>query len=212
MEETKTNDTSTEPAGQEEENSVMSDSPAATKLAPRATVFDNNLRALAIHGVALLIFTVITIIEANIPGFSLPSLAWTFALLLIMGMYVFLANRFLLPISTVKNVLSVIYLPILLVVVTTAHVLLYLDGVNLAQGVYDSVSFLAFALNVPAIFIVVTVSGFFTTPGVSFGPVAFIMLYIAALLPPLLMYAGLCLRAWRSKGKTAAEATDSTDI
>jgi hypothetical protein len=167
-----------------------------------AKINANNFRALAIHGAVVFL----SIVLALVLSFVLVSLSTESPLVVfggifaVMGLYVLFAYLFLMPLLK-NNLLSVIYLPILLIVVVGILHAFHVVGTEVFPNSTSPIGLVALIINAPSIFIVFVASELFKGSGPLHYSTSELntvsILYLAALLPALCMYAGLRLKMWR---------------
>lgn len=151
---------------------------AQKELTAEHSILSNNLRALAIHGAIVGVSLVAVIFLQNFFYFAV----FAFGMIAPLLLYVLLAFRFLVPLSK-GNFLSVLFLPILLI----AFFLATMAQINAML-----------ALNFPSSFAILAIyASLIEEPTLSYELSALAPALISALMPSLLMYAGLCLKAWQ---------------
>jgi len=158
------------------------------------TLLVNNLRTFLIHTVVVLICVLLAIVMTSVAGF-LPIFLWVIGLLAVMCLYVFFAYRYLVLLPKC-NLLSVSCLTILLVIlaiIIRPDFLMINVGGDSAFGYLWSMDLLL-ALNVPSVYVVGLVYGLLNISDLGRSSTFIVIDVIAAFVPSLLMYIGLCLK------------------
>ncbi|MCL2605920.1 MAG: hypothetical protein FWD93_01385 [Coriobacteriia bacterium] len=163
----------------------------------------NNRRAFAIHGTVTLICMGLAIVMTLFSAFLSPPI-WQFGILAVLSLYIRFGYCYLIPLpkSNLLSVSSVTALSLFLVGFLFTGTLVGGSQIEVIFDYWWAVN-LIIVFNLPAIFGAGVIYELFTQSNPAFNSLPFSLYCIAAFVPSLLMYVGLCLKRWK-QGKEAA--------
>jgi len=158
----------------------------------------SNLCALIIHVVtvafSIILAFILSAILISVESYPLA----IFGILTVPSMYILFAYYFLAPLKK-NNFLPVTILSAVLFALAGCLHLLNIISSGEVPGIGSAVGIVVLASNAPSIFIIAAAYSALINPDLYQDFAAFepLILYLAALLPPLCMYLGLRIKMWR---------------